>query len=129
MQKLEIKQRPLLTRPEKLPGVPAFVAEILARRGVESEQELELNRRKAHTLLEALKEQPADTEVREELRQNLQSLTSDADLVVDEAKQGVGHLQAVDGGAVGHGECLIEREENGGLLPRAAMLALYCKCQ
>jgi len=42
MQKLEIKQRPLLTRPEKLPGVPAFVAEILARRGVESEQELEL---------------------------------------------------------------------------------------
>lgn len=42
MQKLEIKQRPLLTRPENLPGVPAFVAEILARRGVESEQELEL---------------------------------------------------------------------------------------
>lgn len=42
MQKLEIKQRPLLTCPENLPGVPAFVAEILARRGVESEQELEL---------------------------------------------------------------------------------------
>jgi single-stranded-DNA-specific exonuclease len=42
VQKLEIKQRPLLTRPENLPGVPAFVAEILARRGVESEQELEL---------------------------------------------------------------------------------------
>lgn len=42
MKKLEIKQRPLLTRPENLPGVPAFVAEILARRGVESEQELEL---------------------------------------------------------------------------------------
>lgn len=42
MQKLEIKQRPLLTRSENLPGVPAFVAEILARRGVESEQELEL---------------------------------------------------------------------------------------
>lgn len=42
MQKLEIKERPLLTRPENLPGVPAFVAEILARRGVESEQELEL---------------------------------------------------------------------------------------
>ncbi|MDR6629585.1 single-stranded-DNA-specific exonuclease [Acinetobacter lwoffii] len=42
MQKLEIKQRPLLTHPENLPGVPAFVAEILARRGVESEQELEL---------------------------------------------------------------------------------------
>lgn len=42
MQKLEIKQRPLLARPENLAGVPAFVAEILARRGVESEQELEL---------------------------------------------------------------------------------------
>ncbi|MFZ0022981.1 single-stranded-DNA-specific exonuclease RecJ [Acinetobacter sp.] len=42
MQKLEIKQRPLLTRPENLAGVPAFVAEILARRGVEAEQELEL---------------------------------------------------------------------------------------
>ncbi|MFN3893533.1 MAG: single-stranded-DNA-specific exonuclease RecJ [Acinetobacter sp.] len=42
MQKLEIKQRPLLTRPENFQGVPAFVAEILARRGVESEQELEL---------------------------------------------------------------------------------------
>ena len=42
MQKLEIKQRPFVTRPENLSGVPAFVAEILARRGVESEQELEL---------------------------------------------------------------------------------------
>lgn len=42
MQKLEIKQRPLLTRSENLAGVPAFLAEILARRGVESEQELEL---------------------------------------------------------------------------------------
>ena len=42
MQKLEIKQRPFVTRPENLSGVPTFVAEILARRGVESEQELEL---------------------------------------------------------------------------------------
>lgn len=42
MQKLEIKQRPFLTRPENLSGVPAFVAEILARRGVASGQELEL---------------------------------------------------------------------------------------
>ncbi len=42
MPKLEIKQRPFLTRPENFQGVPAFVAEILARRGVESEQELEL---------------------------------------------------------------------------------------
>ena len=42
MQKLEIKQRPFVTRPENLSGVPAFVAEILARRGVASGQELEL---------------------------------------------------------------------------------------
>ncbi|WP_216940175.1 single-stranded-DNA-specific exonuclease RecJ [Acinetobacter sp. BY419] len=42
MQKLQIKHRPFLTRPEAFQGVPAFVAEILARRGVESEQELEL---------------------------------------------------------------------------------------
>ncbi|WP_180011089.1 single-stranded-DNA-specific exonuclease RecJ [Acinetobacter sp. YH12235] len=42
MPKLEIKQRPLLTRPESFQGVPSFVAEILARRGVESGQELEL---------------------------------------------------------------------------------------
>ena len=42
MPKLEIKQRPFLTRPENFQGVPSFIAEILARRGVESEQELEL---------------------------------------------------------------------------------------
>ena len=42
MPKLEIKQRPLLTRPESFQGVPPFIAEILARRGVESVQELEL---------------------------------------------------------------------------------------
>ncbi|WP_180028488.1 single-stranded-DNA-specific exonuclease RecJ [Acinetobacter sp. YH16032] len=42
MPKFEIKQRPFLTRPENFQGVPSFIAEILARRGVESEQELEL---------------------------------------------------------------------------------------
>lgn len=42
MPKLEIKQRPLLTRPELFQGVAPFVANILARRGVESVQELEL---------------------------------------------------------------------------------------
>ncbi|MFC6053366.1 single-stranded-DNA-specific exonuclease RecJ [Acinetobacter sp. Ac_877] len=42
MSKTLIKQRPLLTRPENIQGVLPFVAEILARRGVESEQELEL---------------------------------------------------------------------------------------
>lgn len=56
MQKLEIKQRPLLTRPENLAGVPAFVAEILARRGVESEQELELKLK--HLLASTMKGLP-----------------------------------------------------------------------
>ena len=42
MSKTLIKQRPYITRPENFQGVPNFVAEILARRGVESEQELEL---------------------------------------------------------------------------------------
>ena len=42
MPKLQIQQRPFLTRPEQFQGVPPFVAEILARRGVQSDQELEL---------------------------------------------------------------------------------------
>ena len=37
-----IQQRPFLTSPEQFQGVPTFIAEILARRGVQSEQELEL---------------------------------------------------------------------------------------
>ena len=37
-----IQQRPLLTSPEQFQGVPTFIAEILARRGVQSQQELEL---------------------------------------------------------------------------------------
>ncbi|AXQ20840.1 single-stranded-DNA-specific exonuclease RecJ [Acinetobacter wuhouensis] len=42
MSKLQIKQRPLLSRPETFQGVSSFIAEILARRGVQSEQELDL---------------------------------------------------------------------------------------
>ncbi|OTG64226.1 single-stranded-DNA-specific exonuclease RecJ [Acinetobacter silvestris] len=42
MQNIEIKQRPFLTRPENFQGVSGFIAEILARRGVQSEQELDL---------------------------------------------------------------------------------------
>ncbi len=41
MTQIQIKQRPYLTRPEDFQGVPAFIAQILARRGVQSEQELE----------------------------------------------------------------------------------------
>ncbi len=42
MTMIQIQPRPFLTRPEQFQGVPAFIAEILARRGVQSEQELEL---------------------------------------------------------------------------------------
>ena len=42
MTMIQIQQRPFLTRPEQFQGVPTFIAEILARRGVQSEQDLEL---------------------------------------------------------------------------------------
>ena len=42
MTQIQIKQRPYLTRPENIQGVSPFIAQILARRGVRSEQELEL---------------------------------------------------------------------------------------
>lgn len=56
MPKLEIKQRPFITRPESFQGVPSFVAEILARRGVESVQELELKLK--HLLAPSMKGLP-----------------------------------------------------------------------
>lgn len=49
MSKILIKQRPYLTRPENIQGVSPFIAELLARRGVESEQELELKLKKLLT--------------------------------------------------------------------------------
>jgi single-stranded-DNA-specific exonuclease len=42
MPKTIIQQRPFITRPENFQGVSPFIAQILARRGVQSEQELEL---------------------------------------------------------------------------------------
>jgi len=48
-----IQQRPLLTSPEQFQGVPTFIAEILARRGVQSKQELELKLK--HLLAPSLK--------------------------------------------------------------------------
>ncbi len=38
----QIKQRPLLTSPEQFQALPSYIAQILARRGVQSEQELQL---------------------------------------------------------------------------------------
>ena len=56
MSKIQIKQRPLLTRPENFQGVSTFVAQILARRGVTSEQELELKLK--HLLAPSMKGLP-----------------------------------------------------------------------
>ncbi|AWL30427.1 single-stranded-DNA-specific exonuclease RecJ [Acinetobacter defluvii] len=42
MNKITIRQRPLLSSPRIFPKLPHFAAEILARRGVQSEQELDL---------------------------------------------------------------------------------------
>jgi single-stranded-DNA-specific exonuclease len=42
MPKTLIQQRPFITRPENFQGVSPFIAQILARRGVQSVQELEL---------------------------------------------------------------------------------------
>ena len=53
MTMIQIQQRPFLTRPEQFQGVPTFIAEILARRGVQSEQELELKLK--HLLAPSLK--------------------------------------------------------------------------
>jgi single-stranded-DNA-specific exonuclease len=53
MSKIQIKQRPFLTRPENFQGVSPFIAQILARRGVESEQQLELKLK--HLLAPAMK--------------------------------------------------------------------------
>ncbi|WP_288132031.1 Hpt domain-containing protein [Accumulibacter sp.] len=47
------------------------------------EQELEQQKRDTHALLVALKEQPSDAGLRQELRQNLTALQKDADLVAD----------------------------------------------
>ncbi|MDR2788709.1 MAG: Hpt domain-containing protein, partial [Candidatus Accumulibacter sp.] len=50
---------------------------------VSVEQEVVQSRRETHALLGALKEQPDDAGLREEIRQNLRTLKNDADLVAD----------------------------------------------
>ncbi|WP_120430850.1 single-stranded-DNA-specific exonuclease RecJ [Acinetobacter baylyi] len=42
MRTIQIKQRPLLTHPDQFQDVPEFIAHILARRGVDSIQQLDL---------------------------------------------------------------------------------------
>jgi len=65
------------------------------------EQELEQAKRETQALLTALKEQPTDERIREELKQNLETLKQDADLVADSAlgQQAKAVLTALDTGA------------------------------
>lgn len=61
MTQIQIKQRPYLTRPENIQGVSPFIAQILARRGVQSQQELELKLK--HLLAPNLKGLPQAIEL------------------------------------------------------------------
>jgi chemosensory pili system protein ChpA (sensor histidine kinase/response regulator) len=81
--------------PRGVTDFESFVRQIQAPRGdtnaeedddsaVSIEQEVVQSRRETHELLGALKEQPEDTSLREEIRQNLETLKRDADLVADE---------------------------------------------
>ncbi|MBK9445257.1 MAG: Hpt domain-containing protein [Betaproteobacteria bacterium] len=64
------------------------------------EQELEDAKRETQALLMALKEQPTDAGLREELKQNLETLKQDADLVADNAlgQQAKAALSALNSG-------------------------------
>ena len=68
---------------------------------VSVEQEVVQNKRETHALLGALKEQPQDAGLREEIRQNLQTLKNDADLVADTklGEQTKAMLTALENGA------------------------------
>ncbi len=61
------------------------VEEIVEAAAPSVEQELEKQKKETQALMEALKEQPADANLRQELKQNLESLQKDADLVADKA--------------------------------------------
>ena len=64
------------------------------------EQAVEQQKADTHALLGALKEQPHDAELREELRSNLAALKDDADLMVDTAlvEQAKAALSVIDAG-------------------------------
>jgi len=67
----------------KMRGVPAEEVPDKEESGTSVEQEVEQQKRDTHALLEALKEQPGDAGLREEIKQNLTALKDDADLVAD----------------------------------------------
>jgi len=69
--------------------------------GSSVEQELEQAKKETQALLSALKEQPTDERLRQELKQNLETLKQDADLVADSTlgQQAKAVISALDAGA------------------------------
>ncbi|MBI2308055.1 MAG: Hpt domain-containing protein [Rhodocyclales bacterium] len=96
-------------------AVPVEAEEEAAESSVE--QELEQAKRETQALLQAYKEQPADEGLRQELKQNLETLKQDADLVADSAlgQQAKAALSALDSGAAPAVD-----EALAGLRPQAA---------
>lgn len=80
---------------------PAEQIEAEEERTETVEQEVEQQKRETHALLEALKEQPSDAGLREELKQNLTALQKDADLVADKelGQQAKAVLSALEAGS------------------------------
>ena len=99
--------------------------------GVSVEQEVVQTRLETHALLSALKEQPEDAGLREEIRQNLATLKNDADLVADAAlgEQTKAILTALDGGAeaapqLEQAMAMLKPEPDGALQPSKETLQL-----
>ncbi len=72
------------------------------------EQELVKQKRETQNLLSALKEQPADPSLRQELKENLESLQKGADLVADKTlgEQAKAALSALEATPPAHGEAV-----------------------
>ncbi len=73
--------RKLFGEPDAPPSEEEEVEEAIPAPSVE--QQLDQQRREAQALMDALREKPADAQLRDELKQNLQSIQKDADLVAD----------------------------------------------
>ncbi len=89
------------TRTMKGESATVEAEEESAADGGSVEAELEQAKRETQALLQAFKEQPADTQLRQELKQNLETLKQDADLVADATlgQQAKAALSALDAGA------------------------------
>ena len=99
--------------------------------GASVEQEVAQARLETHALLSALKEQPEDAGLREEIRQNLETLKNDADLVADTVlgEQTKAILTALDGGVeaapqLEQAMAMLKPEQNGALQPSQETLHL-----